>query len=84
MRPLERISLATSRASASAWPVAGACQAIARSGPRTIVERMALDLAHDLEAMPPDDQRRVIDLMKRLRGDRGEEETDNVPLGTDS
>lgn len=54
------------------------------SGPRTIVERMALDLARDLEVLPLDDQRRVIDLMKRLRGDRGEEETDHVPLGTDS
>jgi transcriptional regulator with XRE-family HTH domain len=52
--------------------------------PRTIVERMAQELARDLEALPPDDQRRVIDLMKRLRGDQGAEEADRVPLGADS
>ena len=51
---------------------------------RTILERMALEIARDLEALPPDDQRRVIDLMKRLRGDRGAEEADHVPLGADS
>ena len=45
---------------------------------------MAQELAQDLEALPPDDQRRVIDLMKRLRGDRGAEEADRVPLGADS
>jgi transcriptional regulator with XRE-family HTH domain len=56
----------------------------AESGPRTIVERMAQEIARDLEALPPDDQRRVIDLMKRLRGDRGAEEADRVPLGADS
>ena len=49
-----------------------------------IVERMAQELARDLEALPPDDQRRVIDLMKRLRGDRGAEEADRVSLGADS
>jgi hypothetical protein len=52
--------------------------------PRTLVERMALEIARDLEALPLDDQRRVIDLMKRLRVDRGQEETDHVPLATDS
>jgi transcriptional regulator with XRE-family HTH domain len=56
----------------------------ASTGPRTIVERMAQEMARDLEALPPDDQRRVFDLMKRLRGDRGAEETRHVPLGTDS
>ena len=55
----------------------------AKEGPRSIVERMAQDIARDLEELPPDDQRRVIDLMKRLRGDRGAEEADRVPLGTD-
>jgi transcriptional regulator with XRE-family HTH domain len=52
--------------------------------PRTLVERMALEIARDLEALPLDDQRRVIDLMKRLRVDRGEEETDHVSLAADS
>jgi transcriptional regulator with XRE-family HTH domain len=52
--------------------------------PRTIIERMALEIAQDLEALPLDDQRRVIDLMKRLRVDRGTGERGHVPLGTDS
>ena len=46
-------------------------------------ERLAREIAYDLGKMTPDDQRRVIDLMKRLRGDRGEEEADHVSLGTD-
>lgn len=56
----------------------------AESSPRTIVERMAQEIARDLEVLPPDDQRRVIDLMKRLRGGQGAEEADRVPLGADS
>jgi transcriptional regulator with XRE-family HTH domain len=51
--------------------------------PRRYIERMAQEMARDLEALPPDDQRRVFDLMKRLRRDRGAEETGHVPLGTD-
>ena len=46
-------------------------------------ERLAREIAYDLGTMTPDDQRRVIDLMKRLRGDRGAEEADRVSLGTD-
>ena len=49
----------------------------------SLSERLAREIAYDLERMTPQDQRRVIDLMKRLRGDRGEEEADHVPLGTD-
>jgi transcriptional regulator with XRE-family HTH domain len=46
-------------------------------------ERLAREIAYDLGTMAPDDQRRVIDLMKRLRGDRGAEEADHVSLGAD-
>lgn len=52
--------------------------------PRSLTERLAFEIARDLEAMPPDDQRRVFDLMKRLRGVRGAGETEHVPLDTDS
>ena len=53
-------------------------------GSRSITERLAQEMARDLEALPPDDQARVFDLMKRLRGDRGAGEADHVPLGADS
>ena len=53
------------------------------AGADDLSERLAREIARDLERMSPDDQRRVIDLMKRLRGDRGAEEADGVPLGTD-
>ena len=53
-------------------------------GPRSLTERLAAEIAADLETMPVDDQRRVFDLMKRLRGDRGAGETEHVPLDTDS
>jgi transcriptional regulator with XRE-family HTH domain len=52
--------------------------------PRSLTERLAFEIAADLESMPVDDQRRVFDLMKRLRGDRGAGETEHVPLDTDS
>ena len=52
--------------------------------PSSLSERLAIQIARDLETMPPDDQRRVFDLMKRLRGDRGAGETEHVPLDTDS
>jgi transcriptional regulator with XRE-family HTH domain len=52
--------------------------------PRSLTERLAFEIAQDLETMPPDDQRRVFDLMKRLRGDQGAGETEHVPLDTDS
>lgn len=52
--------------------------------PPSLTERLAIEIAQDLETMPVDDQRRVFDLMKRLRGDRGAGETDHVPLDTDS
>jgi transcriptional regulator with XRE-family HTH domain len=52
--------------------------------PRSLTERLALEIAQDLETMPQDDQRRVFDLMKRLRGDRGAGETEHVPLDADS
>jgi hypothetical protein len=53
-------------------------------GTSNLSERLAREIAYDLEMMAPDDQRRVIDLMKRLREDRGTEEAGHVPLGTDS
>ena len=53
-------------------------------GPRSLTERMAYDIAQGLESMPPDDQRRVFDLMKRLRGERGAGERDHVSVDTDS
>ena len=52
--------------------------------PLSLTERLALEIAQDLETMPQDDQRRVFDLMKRLRGDRGAGESEHVPLDTDS
>jgi transcriptional regulator with XRE-family HTH domain len=52
--------------------------------PLSLTERLAYEIAADLETMPVDDQRRVFDLMKRLRGDRGAGETEHVPLDTDS
>ena len=52
--------------------------------PPSLTERLAIEIAADLETMPVDDQRRVFDLMKRLRGDRGAGETEYVPLDTDS
>jgi transcriptional regulator with XRE-family HTH domain len=52
--------------------------------PLSLTERLAAEIAADLETMPVDDQRRVFDLMKRLRGDRGGGETEHVPLDTDS
>jgi len=54
------------------------------SRPQSLAERLAFEIAADLETMPVDDQRRVFDLMKRLRGDRGAGETEHVPLDTDS
>ena len=52
--------------------------------PSSLTERLAFEIAQDLETMPETDQRRVFDLMKRLRGDRGAGETEHVPLDTDS
>jgi transcriptional regulator with XRE-family HTH domain len=57
--------------------------AAGRVKPDDLSERLARQIAYDLDQMAPDDQRRVLDLMKRLRGDRGAEEADHVPLGAD-
>jgi transcriptional regulator with XRE-family HTH domain len=45
--------------------------------PRTFAERQAYAFAQDIQVLGPEDQRRVYDLMKRLRGDV--EASDNVP-----
>jgi hypothetical protein len=52
--------------------------------PRTVAERAAFRLYQQLKELPPDDQERVFDLMKRLRGDRGVSEADRVPVDADS
>lgn len=52
--------------------------------PRTFTERLAYQLARDLETLPPEDQQLVWDLMKRLRGNRrGNGEPESVPLEPD-
>jgi transcriptional regulator with XRE-family HTH domain len=43
----------------------------------TLSERLAREIARDLETMPPQDQQRVLDLMRRLRG---AERADGVPV----
>jgi transcriptional regulator with XRE-family HTH domain len=40
----------------------------AADGPRTLSERLAQQIARELEAMPPQDQQRVLELMRQLRG----------------
>jgi transcriptional regulator with XRE-family HTH domain len=40
----------------------------AADSPRTLSERLAQQIARELEAMPPQDQQRVLELMRRLRG----------------
>jgi len=49
--------------------------------PRTVSERLAWDLARDIQSLPPEDQQRVFDLMRRLRG---VERTRGVPAESDS
>ncbi len=53
--------------------------------PRTPVDRLAYDIAQQLNTMTPDDQNRVIDLMRRLSGTQGgnTEDVPNGPLGPD-
>jgi transcriptional regulator with XRE-family HTH domain len=56
----------------------------AASDPHTLSEHLAQDLARELEHMPPEDQQKVFDLMKRLRGEgRGAGEAEGVPLASD-
>jgi len=43
--------------------------------PRTLPERLAQDIAQQLSTMPPEDQNRVIDLMRRLSGDHASNHT---------
>ena len=45
--------------------------------PRTFAERQAYGFAQEIQVLGPEDQRRVYDLMKRLRGDV--EESGNAP-----
>ena len=78
-RPMRSVALSLLRALDGS-----AAEAEATPRPRSLTERLAFEIAADLESMPPDDQRRVFDLMKRLRGDRGAGETEHVPLDTDS
>ena len=86
--PMRGVALSLLRALdgsvARAGAGAGSADAEPASQPRSLTERMAFEIAADLETMPVDDQRRVFDLMKRLRGDRGAGETEHVPLDTDS
>lgn len=52
--------------------------------PRTFTERVAIGLARDLERLSEDDQRRVYDLMRRLRGDDRAESGESKPLPVDT
>jgi transcriptional regulator with XRE-family HTH domain len=86
--PMRGVALSLLRAldGSSSGDDTGTGSAGAESTPRpqSLTERLAFEIAADLETMPVDDQRRVFDLMKRLRGDRGAGETEHVPLDTDS
>jgi transcriptional regulator with XRE-family HTH domain len=86
--PMRGVALSLLRAleSSAAEEAAAAAGKDTEEPPRplSLAERLAIEIAQDLETMPPDDQRRVFDLMKRLRGDRGAGETEHVPLDTDS
>jgi transcriptional regulator with XRE-family HTH domain len=93
--PMRDVALSLLRALDSSGPVAAGRGTAGRKAgsdgggepvprPRSLTERLALEIAQDLETMPQDDQRRVFDLMKRLRGDRGAGETEHVSLDTDS
>ena len=77
--PMRGVALSLLRALDGSMAGSGAAP-----GPQSLTERLAFEIAADLETMPVDDQRRVFDLMKRLRGDRGAGETEHVPLDTDS
>jgi transcriptional regulator with XRE-family HTH domain len=46
-------------------------------GQQTLSERLAQQIARELESMPPDDQQRVLDLMRQLRGT---EQVRSVPV----
>lgn len=50
--------------------------------PHTVSERLAYQIASELETMHPDDQQAVLELMQRLRGER--HETPRPQLDTDS
>lgn len=50
--------------------------------PQTPSERLAYQIASDLETMHPEDQQAVLELMQHLRGARNE--TPRAELGTDS
>lgn len=52
--------------------------------PRTLSERLAYQLARELEQMPPEDQQRVLDFMKRLQERRrGDGAATRVPMDAD-
>jgi len=51
--------------------------------PHTAAELAAFQLYQQLKELPPDDQKLVFDLMKRLRGDRGVNEAGHVPVDAD-
>ena len=80
--PMRGVALSLLRALDSS--ATGSAPARPDPHPRSLTERLAAEIAADLETMPVDDQRRVFDLMKRLRGNRGAGETEHVPLDTDS
>jgi hypothetical protein len=88
--PMRGVALSLLRALDRSGPGAARDDQAAAEGdaaarrPRSLTERLAHEIAADLETMPQDDQRRVFDLMKRLRGDRGAGETEHVPLDADS
>ena len=86
--PMRGVALSVLRAldgsAADSGTSAGSASAEAAPRPLSLTERLAFEIAADLETMPVEDQRRVFDLMKRLRGDRGAGETEHVPLVTDS
>jgi len=67
--PMRQIALGLLHALDRQQPAAGE--------PRTLSERLAWQIAHELESMPPDDQRRVLDLMRQLRGT---EQVSGVPV----
>lgn len=49
----------------------------AADGQQTLSERLAQQIARELESMPPQDQQRVLDLMRQLRG---AEQVSGVPV----
>ena len=49
-------------------------------GPRTVQERLAYDMAEDLSRLSEEDQRRVFDLMRRLRGSSEAENNGTVEV----